>query len=53
MAWVILGGMFFPFVIIVSAIILKREAFDRLTNEYTSQGYSKEEAQEMAKSRRR
>jgi len=51
--WLLLGGMFLPFLIGVSAYILKKQAESLLVDEYQQQGYTKDESLEMAKSRRR
>lgn len=51
--WLIMAIGFLPFVFIVPSYILKKAVFDNLVAEYSKQGYSPEEAKEMAKSKRR
>jgi hypothetical protein len=50
--WIILGILFFPFLIFVSSYLLKKQAEKMLEEEYVGQGYTKEEALEMSKKRR-
>lgn len=51
--WITLAGLFFPFIIIVSAYILKKQGEALMVDDYQKQGYTKEESLEMAKSRKR
>lgn len=51
--WLILSIMFFPFIIFVSLYILKKEGDKLLADDLEKQGYSKDEALEIAKSRKR
>lgn len=51
--WLTLSILFWPFIIIVSAYILKKEGEALMTDKYVSQGYSKEDALEMSKKHRR
>lgn len=51
--WLVLGIMFFPFLIFVSGYILKKEAESLLADDLQKQGYTREEALEMAKKRPR
>jgi len=51
--WIVLAGLFFPFVIGVSAYILKKQAETLMEGDYVKQGYTREEASEMSKSKRR
>jgi hypothetical protein len=51
--WLILAICFFPFIIGVSGYILKLQAETLMMDEYTSQGYSKEDAKSLTKARRK
>jgi hypothetical protein len=51
--WLILAICFFPFIIGVSGYILKLQAEALMMDEYTSQGYSKEDAKSLTKARRK
>ena len=51
--WLIMAYGFFPFIIIVSIYIIGKGVEDNLVKEYVSQGYTKEEASEMSKKKRR
>lgn len=50
--WLILSILFWPFVIGVSAYILKKEAEALMVDGYVKQGYSREDSQELAKRKR-
>lgn len=52
-AWIILGGLFFPFIIVVSGYLLKRQAELLLVDDFQKQGYTKEESLDMAKRQKR
>ncbi len=47
--WIVLGVLYFPFLIIVGAYIIKKQAELLMIDDYTSQGYTKKEALEMSK----
>jgi len=51
--WMIMGFGFMPFIIIVSLYIVHKGIKDNLEKEFISQGYTKEEAHEMSKRRKR
>jgi hypothetical protein len=51
--WLILSIIFFPFIIIVAAYILKKQAEGILEEDYAKQGYTREEAREMSKKQKR
>ena len=48
-----MGFGFMPFIIIVSLYIVHKGIKDNLEKEFISQGYTKEEAHEMSKRRKR
>lgn len=51
--WLIMGSGFLPFIFIVGTYIVGKGIKDNLFKQYKMQGYTDEEAREMAKSRRR
>jgi amino acid transporter len=51
--WLILSILFFPFIIIVSAYILKKQAEALMEKDFVQQGYTREEARDMSKKSRR
>ncbi len=51
-SWIIMGALFLPFIIFVSAYILKKQAEALLEDDFKKQGYTQEEAREMSKRRR-
>ncbi len=51
--WIVLAGLFFPFVIGVSAYILKKQAEALMEKDFVQQGYTREEARDMSKKSRR
>ena len=51
--WLVLSILFFPFVIIVSSYLLKKQAEMLLEEDLVKEGYTREEANEMAKKRKR
>ncbi len=53
LAWLILGTLLLPFLIIVSSYALGKQAEELMVDKYQKQGYSKEESLEFAKSRKK
>lgn len=52
-AWLVLSILFFPFIIGISSYLLKQQAEALLEEDLVKQGYTKEEAREMSKRRKR
>jgi len=50
--WLILSILFWPFIIGVSAYLLKKQAEELMVKEYVKQGYSSEDSRELAKRKR-
>ena len=50
--WLILSILFFPFLILISGYILKKQGEALAEGGYLKQGYTREEAKEMAKKKR-
>jgi hypothetical protein len=51
--WLVLSILFFPFIIIISAYILKKQAEALMEKDFVQQGYTREEARDMSKKSRR